>query len=566
MNTGYSIWIGDHAGANDDLTFNRNVAIGDSAMALNTSGQFNTSLGHTSLSSNTTGSHNTATGFRSLYSNTTGNDNTATGFQTLYSSANGAKNTGTGYQALFSTTVGGNNTAAGYQALYSNTMGYDNTAYGFMALFNNNTGVGNVADGLQALFSNSTGSSNSATGFQALYSNTAGGGNTASGYQALYSNTIGNGNTATGGQSLNFNTTGSNNTAIGYGADVGYDTLTNASAIGANAIVNTSNSLVLGEGVNVGIGTSSPVSLLHVSGGDVRVDRKTTTQALTRAITIGGARNGTGNPYAQLNFQNIDDDGNNVDYTGARIESQNTNATDDGDLRFATNNGTLTTQMVISPGGNVGIGTESPNEILEIAGDGRAFFGDGGGSIKKGLLIDGVWGADGTRIEAYDYGAGSGLNLHINTVGLGNVGIRNNSPNVALDVIGDIEYTGTITDVSDRRLKENIQIMDSVLSGILALKSVTYNMKNDERGTLEYGLIAQEVQPLFPEIVRIVDEENGYLGISYIQLVPVLIAGMQEQQGIIEDQQLELSTLRSEINQLHRLEDRLIALEQLVGR
>ena len=44
-----------------------------------------------------------------------------------------------------------------------------------------------------------------------------------------------------------------------------------------------------------------------------------------------------------------------------------------------------------------------------------------------------------------------------------------------------------------------------------------------------------------------------------------LIAGKQEQQGLIEDQQLEFSTLRSEIKQSHRLEDRLTVLEQVLA-
>jgi len=547
VNTGYSVWIGDHAGASDDLSYNRSVAVGDSALALSTSGEFNTSVGHTSLSSNTIGSHNTATGFRSLYSNTTGNDNTATGYQTLYSSANGARNTGMGFQALYSATVGGNNTATGYQALYSNTMGYDNSATGFQTLFYNNTGVGNVATGLQALYFNSTGSSNTATGYQALYSNTIGGNNTATGVQALYSNT-----------------TGLKNTAIGWNANVSSGDLVNSTAIGANAIVSQDSSLVLGDHANVGIGISSPVELLHISGGNVLIDRKTTTSGLTRVMTIGGARNSAGNPFAQIDFQNIDDDNANTDYVGARISSENTNATDDGDLRFATNNSTLTTRMVISPTGDVGIGTVSPNELLEIAGDGRAFFGNGGGSNRKGLLIDGVWGADGTRIEAYDYSAGSGLNLHINTVGLGNVGIRNNSPNVALDVIGDIEYTGTIMDVSDRKLKENVELVNNALGNLLALNPVTYNMFGDDITHREYGLIAQEVQPLFPDIVSIVDTEHGYLGVSYIQLVPVLIRGMQEQQEIIENLQTRIDTQEQEISRLQEFENRLVAIEQLL--
>jgi hypothetical protein len=67
-----------------------------------------------------------------------------------------------------------------------------------------------------------------------------------------------------GTDALGSNTTGSNNTAIGSGANVSAGNLTNATAIGANAIVSQSNSLVLGNNANVGIGTTSPAAKLEV--------------------------------------------------------------------------------------------------------------------------------------------------------------------------------------------------------------------------------------------------------------------------------------------------------------
>ena len=112
---------------------------------------------------------------------------------------------------------------------------------------------------------------NTAVGMFALRSNTTGDRNTAIGVSTLLSNTVGISNTAIGETALLTNTTGFRNTAVGSNADVGSGSLTNATAIGANAVVNLSNSLVLGDGVNVGIGTSAPASKLHVAGGDIRV-------------------------------------------------------------------------------------------------------------------------------------------------------------------------------------------------------------------------------------------------------------------------------------------------------
>ncbi|MDA9328703.1 tail fiber domain-containing protein [Flavobacteriales bacterium] len=128
----------------------------------------------------------------------------------------------------------------------------------------------------------------------------------------------------------------------------------------------------------------------------------------------------------------------------------------------------------------------------------------------------------------------------------GNVGIGMTSPSVELDVTGDIEYTGTITDVSDRRLKENFSPIDSVLTKIMKIEGLSYNMINDSTKRREYGVIAQDVQTVFPEMVTIVDPENGYLGVAYIQLVPVLLEATKAQQAIIEAQKQEIETIKAE--------------------
>jgi trimeric autotransporter adhesin len=195
-------------------------------------------LGYQAGNSNTDYS-NIGIGRRVLYSNTSGIGNTATGYEALFGNIDGYYNTAYGYQALFSGT-GDYNTACGYGALYSNTSGW-NTAIGYKALYTNTGGWENTAVGLNALRRNTLGAQNTAVGHGALSNNTTGYENTAMGYSAL-------GN----------NITGHHNIAIGFGADVSATDLYNATAIGANAVVSQSNSLVLGNNANVGIGTSAP--------------------------------------------------------------------------------------------------------------------------------------------------------------------------------------------------------------------------------------------------------------------------------------------------------------------
>ncbi len=238
-------------------------------------GSGNTGVGPYSLSSNTGGNDNTAIGFDALAYNTTGSENTASGLQALFSNTTGIYNAASGYGALASNTTGYDNTASGFEALYLNTTGVENTANGEPALYSNTTGSGNTASGFEALYSNTTGNGNTASGEFALFSNTTGGGNTASGYSALASNTTGGYNTAVGNSALESNQTGSELTAVGYNAgDSSSAQVNNATALGANAIVGQSNSLILGqttEGkpgnsyVNVGIGTATPRSTLEVA-------------------------------------------------------------------------------------------------------------------------------------------------------------------------------------------------------------------------------------------------------------------------------------------------------------
>ena len=146
----------------------------------------------------------------------------------------------------------------------------------------------------------------------------------------------------------------------------------------------------------------------------------------------------------------------------------------------------------------------------------------------------------------------------------GAVGIGTSTPSVRLDVIGSIEYTGTITDVSDMRLKENFSPIKNSLSKLQKIKGYTYNMNDDETKKIEYGVTAQELQKIFPEMVTVVDAEKGYLGVSYIQLIPVLLEAIKEQQVIIEQQKEENDKQTAELeNQNYKIEKQNFEIKSL---
>lgn len=241
-----------------------NTVVGNSAMYLNTTGAKNTALGYYALRSNTIGAENTATGDMALYANTEGNFNTANGSWALYANNVGSYNTSFGHNSTTYNTSGNRNTSVGAFSLYKSTNANNNTSIGAYALQNNNTGSGNTSTGANSMYDNSIGEYNTANGFESLKRNTSGtnntsigafsgltnstgNDNTSIGASALYAHSTGNFNTAVGSNALFYDQTGVKNTAIGYKADVASPGLTNATAIGSEAVVGESNTIALGN-------------------------------------------------------------------------------------------------------------------------------------------------------------------------------------------------------------------------------------------------------------------------------------------------------------------------------
>ena len=123
---------------------------------------------------------------------------------------------------------------------------------------------------------------------------------------------------------------------------------------------------------------------------------------------------------------------------------------------------------------------------------------------------------------------------------------------------GNANLAGNLTQFSDRRLKKDITDLPYGLNEILQLQPKAYHWKKNKQEHKSLGLIAQDVQPIIKEIVNIQDDELKTLGISYTELIPVLIKAIQEQNKIIENQE---NTLKASKNNYEALLSRIEILE-----
>ena len=363
-------FFGRSAGAANSAS--DNSFFGALAGSANNSGTSNSFFGANAGESNTSGTENSFFGRSAGRQNMTGNNNS------FFGSSAGRANTGN------------DNSFFGRLAGDTNTTGSDNSFFGSEAGINNDSGVGNSYFGSGAGFGSAvaagsfnsffgrdagranSGNDNSFFGESAGDSNTGGDSNSFFGRFAGTTNTNGDDNSFfgrsagnnNGGSSNSFfgrsaglsngsgsfnsffgqfaginNIAGNFNTVIGYGADVIFDGLSNATAIGMRAAVGASNSLVLGSingtngavsDTNVGIGTTTPGTRLHVVGGS-------DAQLGSGGYIVTGSTTGL----------NLAIDNNEI---------------------MSRNNGAVSALLLNADGGNVGIGTSNPVDTLHVDG------------------------------------------------------------------------------------------------------------------------------------------------------------------------------------------------------
>ena len=110
-----------------------------------------------------------------------------------------------------------------------------------------------------------------------------------------------------------------------------------------------------------------------------------------------------------------------------------------------------------------------------------------------------------------------------------------------LNVKGNVTV-GDVSVLSDARLKANIISLGSTLAKLLQIDGKTYTMKKDENKKQKIGVLAQDIEKVFPELVS---ESNGVKSVNYQGLVPVLINALKEQNDRMKVQQSQIDELKT---------------------
>ena len=408
--------------------------------------------------------------------------NTAVGANTLQELAcdtGGANyyNTAVGFDAQEYIMCGGENTATAAGALNVNQYASYNTATGFDALFNN-TADYNTATGYDALVNNISGTNNAATGAKALSANTTANNNTATGYGSLYNNNADN-NTATGTDALVANTSGAQNTATGGDALYGNSTGNYNTATGYTALYGNTTSY----------NTASGYAALYSNNTG-------TYNTATGAYALYN-NNGIENTADGLNA--LRDNTTGIENTAAGLDALLKNTSGEE---------------------NTAVGTEA--SVNSTTGNNNTALG-----FQAGVNV--TTGSNNIEI------GNNGVSGDANTIRIGSsqsstfiAGIFNSPLSGAADVI--VTSAGRLGVVaSSARYKRDIQAMGERSQRLMQLRPVTFRYKQDPLGQRQYGLIAEEVARVYPELV-VRGAKGEVESVQYYELVPMLLNEVQKRE------------------------------------
>ena len=437
---------------------------------LTMTGNYNIATGLGALVSNSTGSANVATDGFALSSNTTGSSNIATGYGTLNFNTTGSYNIAVGQTALQYNTTGSNNTATGFQALWKNTTGNNNTANGSYALQNNTSATSSTALGYAAAQGTANYSNQGGTyvGFQSGYSAATGSNfNTLLGYQSGYDITTGQNNIVLGTEQTTGGgiTTGSNNILIGTGVRSGLSpTASNQLNIGNLIFATGLGSEATASTGNVGIGTTNPTQLFTVGN------------SLFQVTSVGDVYLNRTAPGAYLQWA----DTARLAVVSGKSFTFSINAGTSYDAQIG---GTTYFNM-----GNVGIGTTTPAQKLDVAGNintsaGSAYMYNNANVITASTTLNNYFfGGAGNLTMTGNLNIASGLNaLKNNTTGYFNLATGFNA--LAANTTGYYNVANGL-----QALFNNTTGFDNIATGYVALDSNTTGSHNIASGM--YALLS----------------------------------------------------------------------------
>lgn len=311
---------------------------------------------------------------------------------------------------------------------------------------------------------------------------------------------------------------------------------------------------VIDNSGKLGLGTATPATALEVSdatsGGVIRVSGAVGaglefTDSNTKIITP--AANELAIHTSGVEQVRIDDAGNvgigtdtpveKLDVDGsigtfANLNFKGTQNRVTGDFSDATiANRTLLQSNVTNGASSVGVipngtGTSSYTVTYNNSNPTDASIMSFGVTSSLAQVISGITGT-GTYLPM-TFSTNNTERMRIDVAG--DVGIGIADPVYKLHVDGQIYATGDITAFSDERLKENISTINNATELVEAMRGVYYTRKGTNKQSV--GVIAQEMQKVLPQVVA---DASEYLGVSYGNIVGVLIEAIKEQNKKIKE-------------------------------
>jgi hypothetical protein len=349
------------------------------------------------------------------------------------------------------------------------------------------------------------------------------GGNTAEGQNALLSLTGGTFNTGLGLFSLRSNTTGSFNTATGAAALLTNNGNDNT-ATGAGALLNNTTG-----GSNTATGESA--LFFNTIGRENTADGS---QALQSNTT--GNRNLASGEAALINNTTGRE---NTAVGNDALRANTTGVANTAVGRVALQNNTtgiFNTALGLGAGEQLTTGNDNLDiDNAGVAGEsGTIRIGDG--EFQTRTFIAAIRGVTTGNADALP---------------------------VVIDSAGQL---GTMN--SSRRFKRDIEPMDKASEAILALKPVTFRYKSDGKDTPQFGLIAEEVADVNPNLV-VRDPKGEIYTVRYDQVNAMLLNEFLKEHKTVQEQQKEIDTLKAELRQqrvlIQKVSTQLAAASQSLG-